>query len=370
MHEVNISPVQANMIDLELKLIDAQVGAAPLVATAIMSAKVPTVTAVRHATVNAVPATETMAILPPVAGGSTSPFVTPTKISSVWQARIPTVAVDATVNAVTATSVTGGVPPINPLNISAATVRADSTSLTLSPSASGETVLTGGGVAGSTWSAIAPAVSVVAASSPTFGSLGAEMTIAGSTASYGVPAGVTGAATQCVVAVMWIHEANTITPPTGFFEAASSPVIATLDAHRLHVFWKRPTAADTGVYNFDFGAGITGIAGAAMLFNGCVATGTPITGTGFTDATNTTNTTDGASVSTGASRLALWIVTNQIGNGVTFSGGFTERYDEGHIAAATLPAPLAGTVPTSGSLVATTGSSTQSTVWLGTILPT
>lgn len=334
-------------------------------ATAI--AKAPVVTG--SATVVAVLATATGSAKVAVVTGESPATVFAVAAAASATANTPVIIGDAKVNAVVATATADAVDPTTPSVVSVTAKLASATSKALAPIVSGESVVTGGGPATGNAIAISPtSVTGTSANPPAFSSLGGSTTISGSLIQLAVPAGVANVPTQMVLAIIMVLGTQTVTPPTGFIEDAVSPIIVSTPAelHYLHVYWKRPTAADTGTYDFS-APGITGVYARAALFTNCFATGTPLDGAAFIDPNAATNTTPPASNTSGPNRLGLWIATCFAGGGFTFTGGYTEQFDNGNLGFATLPVN-AGPIPPSGTLQATTGSSTQSAVWFGTII--
>lgn len=425
MHEVDISPVAVQVVNIDLPIVTGTTGAEAVRILSDAMAYAPTVTAVRHALVTAIKAGGSGIVYRPVTvTGATGAAVTISVpyIPSTAIARPPMIGADQTVDAVIATAtgdaiapapvgvgdalvvapkatatanakvpvVTGGISvsvtavianssavakvPVVPLldvtvNAVVAKTNVAVPEKAIPPTVTGEFVLSGGGPGTSNMFATPPSVSLT--TSPAFVSVGGVETFpSGNHTGFPVPAGVSGVATQIVIVAFYVEDSSTIiTPPAGFTEVGGSPVDAPL--YNIRAYWKRPTAADTGIYDFGFDA-LTGIQGRALLFSGCVSSGDPIEGgIGFVDVDASFTSTPGASTTTsGPSRRVVWIVADGANSGVTFPGGWTEHIDIGYLAVASAPVSVAGLVPASGSLVANTGLASQASVWLGALRST
>jgi hypothetical protein len=237
-------------------------------------------------------------------------------------------------------------------------------------------------LAAATSTAVAPSVVGSGSSgAPVFVSVGPTSTVPlarPSTCEFDVPPGVTGANTQIVlISFLLKNDATVIGPPTGFVEAPAS--FASGPVYNLRVFWKRPTAADTGVYIFNFNS-LNGISGLATLYDGCVTSGVPIEGAvSAVDPDATNNITTGLFTnSNGPNRTAVWVVNDPTDSNTTFPGGFTKRFflgtptsGSGMCSQADSVPPIAnaGPVPASGTLIAGTALNSQSMAWLGLLIP-
>lgn len=206
---------------------------------------------------------------------------------------------------------------------------------------------------------------------PTWGVAGTQLTAGSSTtAAVPVPAGVV--AGSVILVWMYVETTQAVTPPAGFAEAPSSPVVVTgASAHDEHVFWKRATAADSGTYSFTIAAGLAWRFAIAARFDGCVTAGSPFDVT--TSAIKTTNADKLSpavtATSTGADRLFVWSATSFVTNTSTAPATTTERIDvtdQACITVATKPQAVAGS---SGSLQGTFNANTASASWLGALLP-
>lgn len=382
MQFIDISPRATMSIDLLLSGVDVSPftpSVFALRARASAAALAPTVTGVRHATVNAVPALSTAVARTPVVNGSNVGIALAPRSTSSTTMHTPVVSGSALVTVGVAGSTTfARVPTADssvPVSDDVVAVVAASTSTAPAPAGIiGEAVLSGGGPGTSTAQAIAPTVSAGSGAAAAFSSVGAMYPFSNSTAvNLPVPAGVTGGTGQIVLAFLYVEVGQTVTPPAGFTEVTASPVACTGSfAHFLHIYWKRPTVADSGTYNFTIAAGLAGAAGFAALFTGCVASGNPIGSTNAafeTDATPTDGFTPAVIINptSGTNRLLVWAITDFSGSTpTTFSGAFVKRADI-EVGMATLPQPAVGST---GSLVATTAFNvTRSAAWLGELLP-
>jgi hypothetical protein len=314
-------------------------------------------------------ATATGLATPATVTGAAPAFAVAPLAAATATAPIPVVSGgNVTVTAVYARAIAGAIAPTTPSGPTVSAPLAAATSTAVAPIIKAEVTVTGGGPAGANAFAIPAAVTVVPPA-PAFASLGADSVITGGgfNVDFGVPAGVTGAATQIVLVTFFVRNDSTvITPPTGFTEAvASHPTAAT---YNLRIYWKRPVAADSGVYTFTFNS-LNGMSGRAILYNGCISSGVPIEGA--VSAVDPDSTTvAGPPLSTTASgpnRRAVWFAGDPGNSGITFTGGFTERWDTGLVALSDLAISNAGPVPTSGTLVASVSTTTasQMAVWLG-----
>lgn len=208
---------------------------------------------------------------------------------------------------------------------------------------------------------------------PTVASVGTYLPYAsGQTSSaIPVPAGVTNLATDLIVVLLFLNNnANpAITTPLDFVEAPSSPVVNNTASNQfvLKVFWRRPTAADTGTYNFTW-SGATGACGFAMRISGAVATGNPFDVSNSVASTVATNATTPAVAvtTTGANELLLYFAANYGGLDTALMSGFAEHLDAEGVVAQSKAQAVAGA---SGSLVANYTSASGSSAWVGAIKP-
>lgn len=205
---------------------------------------------------------------------------------------------------------------------------------------------------------------------PAFGSIGTYLETSSATPAWAVPASV--ASGDIIVIPIFVDTAATITGlPSGFAEAASSPIARPSGggAHSLHVVWKRATGADTGTYGFTL-SGSAFVAGAALRYTGCAASGNPwdVTTSADGGATNSTTTPAVSVTTTGADRMLLFAGTNWGGGAWTPPTGFTERMDNSSEVntADDKPQAVAGS---SGSVTATCAGSNKTLAWLGALLP-
>jgi hypothetical protein len=207
---------------------------------------------------------------------------------------------------------------------------------------------------------------------PVFATAGAEHVIfSGTSQAVPVPSGV--AANDVILLfVNTVVEGGgvTITPPSGFTNAPSSPIADSVDGSTNYIFWKRATGSDSGSYTCTRSA--SGYSkGVALRFTGCVTTGSPI------DADNgnvvLSGTASAASAtSTGPNELGVLMVWSD-GDITSFTqpSGFTVAYNgipagDNEVIVSTKAYATAGAT---GSLVGTFGVGGDSVAWLGLLKP-
>jgi hypothetical protein len=179
-----------------------------------------------------------------------------------------------------------------------------------------------------------------------------------------VPAGA--AVGDIAVVGVYLENADTITPPSGFTfkdEGAASPTTR----GRLAVYWKRLTAADSGNYTFSW-TNNTFASGVAALFSGRVATGDPFDvapTVGQTSVTSTVCPISNSPVSDGCD--AVWMSSNFAG-GATWTPptNYTEQRDNDTSYLATRDNISSGST---GSITATTNTSGFLKSFLGALTP-
>lgn len=208
--------------------------------------------------------------------------------------------------------------------------------------------------------------------SPTYGAAGTYSTGGGggSNIALVVPTGT--AANSIILAYIYVEDDTAITGvPTGFTQKAFAENNTASNAHRLYVYWKRATGADSGSYTFTFAAAVSWRSGVAVRIEGAITTGDPFdTGTGAVQtAATTTNATAAPAVSlttTAADTLLVYSASNFNG-GATYTPptSFTENLDTEEITIATLAKGAAGAT---GSLSATASASGAQCSVLGAIL--
>ena len=187
-----------------------------------------------------------------------------------------------------------------------------------------------------------------------------------STADFDVPTGVV--AGSFVMIYLFEDPNNAVTPSSGFTEATGSPVTnsSATKPHRLHVYWKRATTTESGVYSFTVNAtGLDWRQGWAVRYDGVIATGNPFD---FT----TTNLTDTAAsplpavsgTTLGSDRLVVYAGSTYDGRTITEPSGFTAR-GTNTVAISDKTQTSAGST---GSVAATyAGGNTSSTVWMAAL---
>lgn len=90
-----------------------------------------------------------------------------------------------------------------------------------------------------------------------------------------VPAGVApGDILTAVIALFGITSTTTITPPDSSWTQKTS-IYNAVSIFETFIFWKRATAADTGTYNFTFGATPSLSAADIMRYTGAIQSGDP-----------------------------------------------------------------------------------------------
>jgi len=210
---------------------------------------------------------------------------------------------------------------------------------------------------------------------PAFSAIGGILTGSSSTtASVPVPTGVTGVATtpgELVVVYIYVENSQAVTPSAGFVHAGSSPVTnpSATKPIVLNVFWKRPTAADTGTYAFTVASGLVWREGYAVRYTGCISTGNPfdVTKSNQTDSVAAGSFPAVSGNTLGADRLLLYVATTFDGRTVTTAAGFTNRPSSGAwLISDKAQAARGATGSIAGSWA---GSNTSSVVWLGALKP-
>lgn len=207
---------------------------------------------------------------------------------------------------------------------------------------------------------------------PAFGSVGTGITGTSTAANIGVPAGV--AAGDIIVVVLYNDGTATVSSmPSGFAHATESPQVATSQASKLNVMWKRATGSDAGTYDFTLSASVFR-EGFAARFMGAAASGDPWEPTpdgAVVNNPNPSGTSPAVSVTTGGpDRLLVWAAMFWNGGGWTPPAGFTERYDTLGERIPTLADKVQASAGSSGSVSTTVNSTVHaSAAWLGALLP-
>jgi hypothetical protein len=206
---------------------------------------------------------------------------------------------------------------------------------------------------------------------PAFGSIGTYLETSSASPAWAAPASV--ASGDVIVIPIFVDSTATITAlPPGFAEATDSPIARPSGggAHSLHVVWKRATGADTGTYSFTL-SGSAFVAGAALRYTGCVASGNPwdVTTSADGGVTNSTTTPAVSVTTTGADRMLVFAGTNWGGGGWTPPAGFTERIDNGS-EVNTADDSVQVSAGSSGTVTATCAGSNKTLAWLGALIGT
>lgn len=182
-----------------------------------------------------------------------------------------------------------------------------------------------------------------------------------------VPSGV---AVDDIIAMHLYVDSITITstPPAGFNTPGDAPVVMPGGgpATTLRTYWKRATAADTGVYTVTFSSSVFAEA-AAVRVSGCATSGDPFEATNPNTNTSSSTSTPAVSVTTlGANRLLVHAATDWAGGTWTASTGFTTRASGGfgtlHVATA-----AQASAGSSGAVSATSTASDRTMAWLGAL---
>lgn len=186
------------------------------------------------------------------------------------------------------------------------------------------------------------------------------------TANVAVPSGV--AANDVILVFFWVETTQAVTPPAGFTLAPDCPVIVTTNAHRLHIFWKRATGADTGTYAFTVAAGLVWRDAVAVRYTGCITTGNPID---VTNAATRNTATSGVTPAVidntlGPDRLLVFAATNYNAGTWTQPSGFTQRANFNGLTTSTKSLAVAAST---GSLTATCSTNGSSAAWIGALIP-
>lgn len=233
----------------------------------------------------------------------------------------------------------------------------------LSSAAIGMEYLAGAKLAGA-------ATSLTAGGGPVqYGAAGAVL--AGATSTTGlvaVPAGVTG--NSVVLLYYYIESTAVVTPPAGFTLKATADNTTGGSAHRLYLYWKRATGAESGTYDLSHASAWR--AGVALRVDGAATAGDPfdsgtggvVTGVGGSSTTSPplaiTTTQPGA--------LLVYGVSDFVGTNTytTPPTGFTEQVDASELGMFTLVQTVAGAT---GTLFATASAAGVQSAILGAILP-
>lgn len=145
----------------------------------------------------------------------------------------------------------------------------------------------------------------------------------------GVPSGVV--ADDIVLLHMFTDiTTSTITPPSGFTQAADSPQNVTGGlTMRLAVFWKRAVGSESGTYTSTFSAS-TFAEAVATRYSGCITSGSPFDVTnGNVDTVGNTLTAAVSVTTTVPNTLLVHGAGNWTGGTWTPSSGFTGRVTSG-----------------------------------------
>lgn len=182
------------------------------------------------------------------------------------------------------------------------------------------------------------------------------------TVTIAVPASV---ATDDVLVIAVYRENSNVITITGF----TAKDTASPTNHKLSVFWKRATGADSGTYSLSLGAGTVWTTAACLRISGCVASGDPFdTTTTAIDNTITTGTPAVSLTTSSIDTLLVFAGTNFGGGAWTPPASMTERTDiSDDLETATLAQAAAGATGSKTASVAGGGGS--SSAWLGALLP-
>lgn len=261
------------------------------------------------------------------------------------------------------------VPPVTAATVTGSAALSASGTL----AAVGTRVVSGSAVLSASGSLAAVAFEPSTGVLPSFVSAGTYLDNTSTTAAVAVPAGAL--ADMVAVVGMYLDGAViTVTPPTGFVEAAGSPVAlpAGGGAHSLRVWYKRLTGADSGTYDFTWGSSRYHEAQAVLYKD--VAAGDPFEVTTDTalDLGNSTVSPPVSLITGGANRLLVWAGTNW--GGGTWSApaspaGFVKRAQGGFglYTIADAPFPTAGDT---GDVSGTNTGSDKRTAWIGALIGT
>lgn len=198
---------------------------------------------------------------------------------------------------------------------------------------------------------------------PVYASVGSVSAAQHTTTSIAVPSGV--ASGDVIVAMMYLNNTATVTPPAGFTEITPTPTTAGPTAQRC--WWKRASGADTGTYAFTHASMWT--EGVAIRVTGASASDPPVLLINQVSRDSSGTAAPAVSGSTtGADRLLVYGTTSGGGGGSsTFPSGFTERYDaSGWIQLSTNTQTVQGST---GSLTSTASSSGPQTAAVYEVLP-
>jgi hypothetical protein len=159
----------------------------------------------------------------------------------------------------------------------------------------------------------------------------------------------------------------TVTPPSGFTESPSSPVVIAANQSQ-RTYWKRSTGSEPGTYTTTFSAS-TFAEGVAIRVSGCITSGVPYdVTTSATDTLNSTVTPVVSVTTTGADRLLTHKGTNWAGGTWTAGSGFTAQA-QGGFGLFMVQTATQATAGSSGSVTSTCTGSDKRTAWLGALLP-
>lgn len=174
-----------------------------------------------------------------------------------------------------------------------------------------------------------------------------------------------------LLAFLYVENTATITAPSGWAEAPSSPVSNTASgqSHRLRVYWKRATSSEPSTYAWSWTGSVYALV-AVAAYTGCVTSGSPFdTGTGAPTSATATATTGtaapGTSLTTqGTDRLAVHCVVSYQFPSWTATSGWSGR-DTTEILIEDKALASAGAT---GTAAGTAGAAGAMSAWLGALL--
>lgn len=202
---------------------------------------------------------------------------------------------------------------------------------------------------------------------PTHQSHGLLVIAAGlTTAAIPVPSGVTGAANEAIVVQLYKENTAGITPPAGFTQKSQ---VATDGVTEQTIFWKRPSGADAGTYDFTW-TGSTFAGGSAHRITGVGNPGgDPFHLIDHEFSNSLSSTTPAVQFTTTVPDiLLLWLAMGFDGsNSWTQPGSFTEVFESTNLTAAwKVHASAADT----GALTGSSTNTDKKAAFLGALLGT
>jgi len=151
------------------------------------------------------------------------------------------------------------------------------------------------------------------------------------------------AANELALVLLYIEGTPVVTVPTGFTEKATANNTMVTREHKLYMFWKRATAADSGNYTFSW-TGNLWRTGVAIRVSGAITTGDPfdVTGSAVSTLVDTSPPAITLTTTVAETLLVYWAGGFDAASTWTPPTGFTEHADAEEVTVDSLAQAAAG----------------------------